>query len=315
MNGVIKTVRPYPDGNGSGFGFVRSDEGKEYWFRYNKNDRFSSGKKVTFDLRQSRKDPRKQDAYNIRLTGHYLPNDTSKLLSSIADDKIENTSLKVEKYAYIADNLKVRDEKKYSAAEMNVLEAVNLSQKTSHLCAGTGIALTTTLGSRMVVGLGSVSVFETGIILHKPYGFPYIPGSSIKGALRHLIIREAFEGCENSAMSCETFCEAFGTQENRGNLFFYDAYPKYIDRLELDIMNPHFSEYYMNGKSPTDTYAPTPIKFYAVPAGTEFTFRIGGGTGTMVGNVSIHSWLEMLLKYSGLGAKTSVGYGWMRQLQ
>jgi CRISPR-associated protein Cmr6 len=107
---------------------------------------------------------------------------------------------------------------------------------------------------------------------------------------------------------------AFGTQENRGKLLFYDAYPKSIDKLELDIMNPHFGDYYMDGKEPTDTYEPVPIKFYAVPAGTEFTFRVTGATEMSIGAKQIRDWMVMLLKYSGLGAKTAVGYGWMQKL-
>lgn len=34
---------------------------------------------------------------------------------------------------------------------------------------------------RMVVGLGSESVLETSICLHRTYGVPYIPGGALKG--------------------------------------------------------------------------------------------------------------------------------------
>src|SRR5437667_12057289 len=34
---------------------------------------------------------------------------------------------------------------------------------------------------RMVVGLGSESVLEASISLHRTYGVPYIPGSALKG--------------------------------------------------------------------------------------------------------------------------------------
>src|SRR6266496_2868070 len=34
---------------------------------------------------------------------------------------------------------------------------------------------------RMSVGLGSESVLETSICLHRTYGVPYIPGSALKG--------------------------------------------------------------------------------------------------------------------------------------
>nr|4W8V_A Chain A, CRISPR system Cmr subunit Cmr6 [Pyrococcus furiosus DSM 3638]4W8V_B Chain B, CRISPR system Cmr subunit Cmr6 [Pyrococcus furiosus DSM 3638] len=40
--------------------------------------------------------------------------------------------------------------------------------------------------SRLVVGLGDESVYETSIRLLRNYGVPYIPGSAIKGVTRHL---------------------------------------------------------------------------------------------------------------------------------
>lgn len=43
---------------------------------------------------------------------------------------------------------------------------------------------------RLVVGLGGSSVYETSMALHHIYGTPYIPGSAIKGVLRHFIVSE-----------------------------------------------------------------------------------------------------------------------------
>ncbi|WP_086976049.1 type III-B CRISPR module RAMP protein Cmr6 [Archaeoglobus fulgidus] len=39
--------------------------------------------------------------------------------------------------------------------------------------------------SRLVVGLGDESVYETSIRLHRNYGVPYIPGSALKGVAKH----------------------------------------------------------------------------------------------------------------------------------
>jgi len=47
---------------------------------------------------------------------------------------------------------------------------------------------------RMVVGLGGESVYETSMTLHHIYGFPYIPGSAIKGVTRHHIITSLLSG-------------------------------------------------------------------------------------------------------------------------
>ena len=50
--------------------------------------------------------------------------------------------------------------------------------------------------SRLVVGLGDESVYETSIRLHRNYGVPYIPGSALKGAAKHYSIYKIVE--ENS---------------------------------------------------------------------------------------------------------------------
>lgn len=39
--------------------------------------------------------------------------------------------------------------------------------------------------SRLAIGLGDESVYETSIRLHRNYGIPYIPGSALKGIAKH----------------------------------------------------------------------------------------------------------------------------------
>lgn len=43
---------------------------------------------------------------------------------------------------------------------------------------------------RLVIGLGDSSIYETSMTLHHIYGIPYIPGSAIKGILRHFLVSE-----------------------------------------------------------------------------------------------------------------------------
>jgi len=47
--------------------------------------------------------------------------------------------------------------------------------------------------SRLVVGLGDESVYETSIRLHRNYGVPYIPGSALKGVAKHYSIMNLTE--------------------------------------------------------------------------------------------------------------------------
>lgn len=42
--------------------------------------------------------------------------------------------------------------------------------------------------SRLIIGLGNESVYETSIRLHRNYGIPYIPGSALKGVAKHYAI-------------------------------------------------------------------------------------------------------------------------------
>lgn len=42
---------------------------------------------------------------------------------------------------------------------------------------------------RMVVGLGAATVWDTGFLLHRMLGYPYLPGSSLKGVARAWALR------------------------------------------------------------------------------------------------------------------------------
>jgi len=100
--------------------------------------------------------------------------------------------------------------------------------------------------------------------LPRVYGFPYIPGSTVKGIVRSWIITEFFyKVCDNDAekraLDDEGFREIFGTTEESGKVSFFDAYPTTKPVIETDIMNPHFGDYYgdQTGKiSPADYLTP-----------------------------------------------------------
>ena len=275
--------------------------GAEVEFVYESQD---NGKKIAKNLRFA--NTLKVQYYTPKDTAevkYYAPKDTAVLLSSNSMNR-ENSALEIEKFIHvpvqtgkIAENKK---ERTFSQQEKMLLKKINDAQ--ANVLGNSCYTVVGKLGSRMVVGLGSASVFETGIILHKPYGFPYIPGSSIKGATRSFLDSE-YKG----QFELDTL---FGTQTNKGKLAFIDAYPVKIDKLELDIMNPHFPEWYAAGsnKAPTDDSSPIPINFYAVPAATKFTFHISGDVSEEFADA-----FKEMLRFAGLGAKTAVGYGWMEK--
>jgi CRISPR-associated protein Cmr6 len=292
------------------YGFISTSEFTYLlYFKIPASLKAEIGDEVFFETERSWSDSKKQMAINVRKGGsllsaksqgsgednaYYLPADTSSFLAGIINNEIENAALKSEKFIPRAP-MKITQGIKFSKREKDLVALVNGElRKLTHDYSVVG-----TLKSRMVLGLGSASVFETGIILHKPYGFPYIPGSSIKGAIRSFLAKNYSDQFDVNGL--------FGTQERKGSLTFFDAYPAKMDKLEQDIMNPHFSDWYSGKTAPTDDGNPVPVVFLAVPAGTQFIFRINGNV-----DEPFKKAFGEMLEYAGLGAKTAVGYGWMK---
>ena len=189
---------------------------------------------------------------------------------------------------------------------------------------------------RMVIGLGNESVYETSMTLHHIYGIPYIPGSAIKGITRSWAITKCFDSKEEDALKgndycSKKFCQIFGahnkedeSKNSQGHVIFFDAYPVALtsESIQVDIMTPHYKDYYGEGKKddedkknkkgkwPTDDQDPNPIPFLTLK---DVTFKIYLGMKnkdhdenhlkTAVG------WLKEAFTEHGIGAKTAVGYG------
>ncbi|MEE1289877.1 MAG: type III-B CRISPR module RAMP protein Cmr6 [Spirochaetota bacterium] len=171
--------------------------------------------------------------------------------------------------------------------------------------------------SPFITGLGSGHPTETGMILDRNIGVPYIPASSIKGVLRlaHAInIANGQKEVPDSELE-----KYFGTadtkqkEQYRGQLVFLDAYPARDIQLHVDIMNPHYTKYYDGtNKQPVETESPVPIKFLTVKEGTEFIFHCA----FMPLNLSdkcdedeIEAMYDTAFERVGFGGKTSIGYG------
>ena len=180
-----------------------------------------------------------------------------------------------------------------------------------------------TVDWRLVVGLGSEHVQETNMTLHHIYGIPYIPGSAVKGVLRHWWLQvlqedenflEKNKGFidkdgkmdETKALNDPDFLDIFGSQKQRGKVQFLEAYPEEVN-FATDIMNPHYPKYYSGSEPPTDHQNPVPINFFTVE---ETTFRFAFLAKTQAPLDELKSRFEDALKLKGVGAKTSVGYGY-----
>ncbi len=184
---------------------------------------------------------------------------------------------------------------------------------------------------RLISGLGNTNFYETGMTLHHTLGIPYLPGSSIKGIVRNFIISEIFgekdgkqdlKGAEKRALDNEKFCKMFGSpkdsklREHIGSIIFLDAFPTNPIKFKVDIMNPHYPEYYSDNENriyPTDYQTPRPITFLTIDEGVEFEFPIFSKDENLLNSVEEH--LKNALQRLGIGAKTSVGYGYFQNNQ
>ena len=162
---------------------------------------------------------------------------------------------------------------------------------------------------RMVIGLGGEHVQETNMTLDHVYGVPYLPGSAFKGVVRSWVIQEHFSNDEKRAMADDDFLKVFGNQKSAGKVQFLPAYPINNVRLSLDIMNPHFPDYYTGPTLPTDTQDPRPIKFLTV---VQTPFRFIFLSKDLALKDLVQGWTDTALRNKGLGAKTASGYGYFR---
>ncbi|WP_053959479.1 type III-B CRISPR module RAMP protein Cmr6 [Sulfobacillus thermosulfidooxidans] len=149
--------------------------------------------------------------------------------------------------------------------------------------------------SPFVTGLGRTHPVENGMVWDYLSGLPFIPGSSIKGALK-ASNRQYFE---NHYDITERFT-------------IFDAIPLGSVTLRGEIMTPHYAPYYQKQESPGDWFSPTPIPFLTVPKGQRFLFSIVAPSEHLN---RIEEWLEETLTWAGLGAKTAVAFGRFRRIQ
>ncbi len=208
------------------------------------------------------------------------------------------------------------------------------------------IILHARIASPMIIGLGESHPGETGILLERNLGIPYIPASTIKGVVRfaHTIgllkdengvwlDRDALQDKldlfekDNQILLKENdkthIPQLFGQTEKdssaRGSIIFLDAYPVDIPNLKVDIMNPHYSEYYQGTRGPTEDQNPIPLKFLVVEEGAEFVFRAivkppqcHGNDQTSLLSHCREAYRQALTE-EGVGAKTALGYGRFRE--
>ncbi len=227
----------------------------------------------------------------------------------------------------------------------------NATRFLADLCkAYTGRVVTfeATLGARLMVNLAGGVIENAGIALDRCFGLPFIPGSAVKGIARNQALWEIHEAQEpdksrmlrlalllfgygandikgkgdfawaGGAISAKTIAAEIGSTDFKGCACFLPAYPTTPPTLVVDMVNPHYPNYY-SGRRPRaeDNENPIPNYFPAVEAGSSFGFAVLLNRLPAVDGVTAQAlldqakqWLERAVTRKGAGAKTAAGYGW-----
>jgi len=158
---------------------------------------------------------------------------------------------------------------------------------------------------RAVFGLGGMTSLEVGFTFHKPLGFPIIPGSGLKGAAR--AYAKLVEGASEKDLQEVFGPEPKAKEHAQGKVIFFDAVPLGVPKIEPDVMNPHYGNYYRGDAPPADYLDPTLVPFITVGKESRFLFALASRDETALGKAA--RWLKGALTELGIGAKTSAGYG------
>lgn len=186
--------------------------------------------------------------------------------------------------------------------------------------------LTLTTVSRLAIGLGGAHPTENSLTFDHLLGVPYLPGSSIKGACRAWSEIEV----DGSRIDADRVQSLFGSAprsgsqtakaaERGGVLQFLAAHPRRRPDLAVEIVNNHHMKYYGASAShrakaewtiePLDIESPNPVFFLVIEAQVPFEFHVLATDGEISTRDEGLKILEDALKFIGIGAKTSVGYG------
>lgn len=186
---------------------------------------------------------------------------------------------------------------------------------------------------RLAVGLGNKdNAHEIGIALHGSYGWPIIPGSTLKG----VTAQWAWEHSKPiTPEKVARYVRIFGaplTKERakcaeevterpeaaRGRIRFLDAFAAGAPvTVTVDVLTPHVKPYYdrtadertaAQAPPPAEHHQPVPVRFLTVSAG-RFDAALVGDDADETEQAA--KWLVEAVNELGVGAKTSAGYGYL----
>lgn len=196
---------------------------------------------------------------------------------------------------------------------------------------------------RLMTGLSLGGPLETGATTHHAYGMPMLPGSAVKGAVRHyaeqLYCQRDKEGKPVWNEAADGRCQLqvqekmrpildtlFGTdtdaeRQDAGYLIWHDAWwlppltkdAKFSESQDAkpftnDVITVHHQKYYADktgSTAPSGMESPIPNQQLAIQGA--FYFVVEGHPEWM--NFAKHL-LTGMLQHSGMGAKAASGYGY-----
>ena len=151
---------------------------------------------------------------------------------------------------------------------------------------------------------------EIGLAWHPLLNLPYIPSSTLKGVVRAFI--RSHDRKELCGIDTEIL---LGKQDHKGLLIFFDAVPVKVDNtlLEPDVITPHYVE--LEGRIDETSVKPRPIVYPTVAKGVTFAMVMAMDSKPSKNPECILTDLPNTISMAlsqGLGAKTSLGYGYVK---
>lgn len=191
--------------------------------------------------------------------------------------------------------------------------------------------------SRLLLGHGNPAPTDVGLTLHRTWGVPVIPGSSLKGLTASYVeavygpdvpaedpARTPFagvgwEGKRIARGPGDAYRRLFGAPDaddrspaSRGEVVFQDALWLPADGQALplarDVLTVHQKGYYGSAGAtwPNDYDGPNPVAFLTVVPGARFLVALSGPEDLL--DVALRCVTEALDAW-GVGGKTAAGYG------
>lgn len=162
---------------------------------------------------------------------------------------------------------------------------------------------------RLAAHLSRPTALENAALcLHPIYGFPYLPGTGLKG------LATAYADSMGVGENDPSRLRIMGTASAGGSVVFLEAWPAQWPKVEVDIVNSHHRDYYnpSSPQDPGDWENPNMVYFLTVASEERFRFALAKNSPQTTDDevAKAREWLVGGLTELGFGAKTAAGYGY-----